>query len=99
MNITIIVIIRFIFNNFVLHFMEFFFSIFEVSSFSFIEYHCSLSVFRNYMPLLYPSYDERGSLHGTVANMLNCDIILSVFELLLGYYVHFRMNNLILLGL
>ena len=31
---------------------------------------------------------------GSVANVLNCDIEVSKFELQLSYYVHFRTNTL-----
>ena len=35
-----------------------------------------------------------GSSRGIVANMLNCNIVLSEFELQLCYYIHFQTNTL-----
>ena len=37
---------------------------------------------------------SRGSLCGVMANMLECDFVVSEFELQSCYYVHFRTNNL-----
>ena len=31
--------------------------------------------------------------HGEVANVLDCDIVVSEFELQLRYYIHFRTNT------
>ena len=35
-----------------------------------------------------------GSPNGVVANALDCDIVVSQFELESGYYIHFRCNTL-----
>ena len=37
---------------------------------------------------------KRGNPRGVVANVLDCDIVVSEFELLSRYYVHFRTNAL-----
>ena len=34
------------------------------------------------------------SLRGAVANVVDCDILVSKFELQSGYYAHFRTNTL-----
>ena len=34
------------------------------------------------------------SAHGIVANVLDCDIVVSEFELKSSYYIHFRNNTL-----
>ena len=34
-----------------------------------------------------------GGPHGVVVNVLDCDIVVSEFELLSHYYIHFRTNN------
>ena len=37
---------------------------------------------------------ERGAPHGVVANVLDCDIVVSKFEFHLCYYIHFWTNTL-----
>ena len=34
----------------------------------------------------------KGSPHGVVVNVLDCDFVVSEFELQLPYYIHFRTN-------
>ena len=43
--------------------------------------------------ILYIRYEDLlGSLRGAVANVLDCDILISEFEQQTLYYVHFRAN-------
>ena len=39
-------------------------------------------------------YYSEGSLHGVVADVLDCDLVESEFELQLRYYVHFQTNTI-----
>ena len=47
-----------------------------------------------YILISISALDQRRNIHGIVANMLDCNIVVSIFKLWLQYYIHCQTDTL-----